>query len=237
MGLRTACRAFTLVELAISLAVVGVLMVTLLPALSSARASSRRSYCAGNLRLLGTAWSNFVEANEGRFPVLYTQPAWSYGGVRFSPVDGSPFLDLGRPINRYLPFQRAGGAAESLFQCPCDRGITDESGMRGTGHRSAFVAYGTSYRANSRLTMPRGSEVGLERSAITTAPSRLVVMGDPFWFEAWEGTGLSAAWHGASNAGNILFLDSSVRFVTMQHKSRPGPIVLDPVDPGLAFPR
>lgn len=229
-------RAFSLMELAISLAVVGVLMATLLPALYSARASSRRSYCAGNQRLLGHAWSNFVEGNEGRFPVLYTQPAWSYGGVRFSPMDGSPFLDLNRPINRYLPFQRMTGAAESLFLCPCDQGVTDESGLAGTGQRTAFVAYGTSYRANSRLTAPRGDEAGLAREAITTAPSRLVVMGDPFWFEVWEGTGLQAAWHGVSNAGNILFLDGSVRFVTMQHKTRPGPVVLDPVAPGLAFP-
>jgi prepilin-type N-terminal cleavage/methylation domain-containing protein/prepilin-type processing-associated H-X9-DG protein len=221
-------RAFTLVELAISLAVVGVLLVILVPALSSARAASRRAYCAGNLRLLGTAWANFVEASERRFPILYTQPSWSWGGVRFSPVDGSPFLDLDRPVNRFLPFQRVGAGGESLFRCPCDEGITDESGMRGTGQRSAFVAYGTSYRANSRLTMPRGGDLGLARDEVTTAPSRLLVLGDPFWFEVWEGTGLSAAWHGASNAGNILFLDGSVRFVTIQHKSRPGPIVLDP---------
>ena len=172
MPMRTGRGGFTLLELVISLAVVGVLLVLLLPVLTSARMSSRRALCAGNQRLLGHAWSDYLQDNGKRFPVLYVQAAWMYGGVRFSTVDGSPFLDYDRPLNRYVP-PRLG---EILFHCPADRGITDERGTVGTGRRSAFEAFGSSYRANTELLGPHADRghAGLGRDEITTAPSRLV---------------------------------------------------------------
>ncbi len=232
--MRTGRGGFTLLELVISLAVVGVLLILLLPVLTSARMSSRRVLCAGNQRLLGHAWSDYLQDNGKRFPVLYVQPAWMYGGVRFSTVDGSAFLDYNRPLNRYLPPH----LGEILFHCPADRGITDERGTVGTGRRSAFEAFGSSYRANTELLGPHADRghAGLRRDEITTAPSRLVVLGDPVWYEAWEDTGRLAAWHGAANAGNLLFLDGSVRFMTIRPKPTVGPAVFDPVSPDLAFP-
>jgi len=224
-------------ELVISLAVVGVLLVVLLPILSSARTSSRRVLCASNQRLLGHAWSDYLQGNGQRFPVIYMQAAWMYGGVRFSTIDGAPFLDHDRPLNRYLPDHLVKGP--SVFQCPADGGITDEHGTVGTGRRSAFEAFGTSYRANTELLAPRADRgpAGLGRDEITTAPSRLVVLGDPVWYEAWEDTGRLAGWHGAANAGNLLFLDGSVRFMTIRPKPTVGPAVFDPVAPELVFPR
>lgn len=237
--MRTGRGGFTLLELVISLAVVGVLLVLLLPVLNSARTSSRRVLCAGNQRLLGHAWSDYLQGNGQRFPVLYVQPAWMYGGVRFSTIDGSTFLDHDRPLNRYLPDHLLKGPGEILFQCPADRGITDEHGTVGTGRRSAYEAFGSSYRANTELLAPRADRgpAGLGRDEITTAPSRLVVLGDPVWYETREGTGRLASWHGAADAGNLLFLDGSVRFMTIPPKPKIGPAVFDPVAPDLAFPR
>ena len=229
-----------MLELLVALTVVSVLLVILLPALSSARASSRRALCAGNQRLLGQAWNMYLESNEGRFPVIYVQPAWRYGGVRFSPIDGSAFLDYDRPLSRFLsPAPRLDVPGEILFHCPADRGITDQRRVVGTGRRTAYEAFGTSYRANPRLLAPRSgaeSAEGLRRDDITTAPSRLVVMGDPVWYEARQGTGLLAAWHGVANTGNLLFLDGSVRFVPVEPLPNVGAAVFDPLAPELAFP-
>ena len=94
MGKRVRHNGFTLLELLISLAVVALLLTVLMPVLDSARASSHRVLCASNQRLLGEAWVAYLEASQGRFPAIYMQPAWHFGGVRFSTVDGSP----GRPI-------------------------------------------------------------------------------------------------------------------------------------------
>jgi prepilin-type N-terminal cleavage/methylation domain-containing protein/prepilin-type processing-associated H-X9-DG protein len=233
---------FTLLELAISLAVVCALLVILLPALSTARMSSHRALCAGNQRLLGQAWYMYLESNEGRFPVIYDQPGWRYGGVKYSRVDETTaFLDHNLPLNRYLPLHRLDAPAEDLFRCPADHGITGETGGVGTGDRTAFEAFGTSYRANAALLAPparggAGSEAGLHWNEITTAASRLVVMGDPLWYEVREITGRSAAWHGRADTGNLLFLDGSVRFVPVEPRPQIGAAVFDPLEPGLAFP-
>lgn len=230
-------RAFTLLELVISLAVVFVLLAVLLPALSSARAASHRAVCADHLRALGRAWAEYVNGNDGRFPSVLVQPGWRYGGVRFSSVDASPFLDSDRPLSRDLPLRRLDVAPEELFRCPADRGITDMTRETGTGRRTAYRAFGTSYRANAQLLQPRGGEQGLHRTDITTAPSRLVVMGDPVWYEVREATGLLADWHGVPDTGNLLFLDGSVRFVTVEPAPAVGAAVFDPVAPHFAFPR
>ncbi|MCZ6544024.1 MAG: type II secretion system protein [Phycisphaerales bacterium] len=236
-------HGFTMLELLVSLAVASMLLAVLLPTLSSGRVLSRRAICAGNQRFIGQAWEAYLQSNNARFPALYVQPAWHYGGVRFSSVDGDAFLDYDRPLNRFLPDRRLDVPRENVFRCPADRGITDEDGMIGTGQRSAYRAFGTSYRANAALfnAQPDQNEsgqvqYGLGRDEITTAPSRLVVMGDPVWYEVSRSTGRSANWHGPPHAGNLLFLDGSVRFVTIEPRGAVGPVVFDPVAPDLAFP-
>ena len=230
--------AFTMLELVISLAAGGVLLCILLPAMVSARVSSQRELCSGNQRLIGQAWEAYLKSHDGRFPTIYVQPAWRYAGVRYSSVDGTAFLDYDRPLNNYLPAYRSQVNPEQLFECPADRGITDERGEAGTGRRTALEAFGTSFRANTRLLLPRGDrpQPPLDRAQITTAPSRLVVMGDPVWFETLESTGRLAAWHGTPNTGNLLFLDGSVRFVTIKPRPAVGPAVFDPLSLELTFP-
>jgi hypothetical protein len=134
--------------------------------------------------------------------------------VRFSRLDETTaLLDHNLPLNRYLPVQRLDAPAEALFRCPADRGITGETGGVGTGDRTAYEAFGTSYRANAALLAPpvgggTGPGRGLHFNEITTAASRLVVMGDPVWYEVLESTGRMAAWHGRLDAGNLLLFAS-----------------------------
>jgi prepilin-type N-terminal cleavage/methylation domain-containing protein/prepilin-type processing-associated H-X9-DG protein len=64
---RVARAAFTLVELLVVIAIIGVLVALLLPAVQSARESSRRAQCQNNLRQLAIAALNF-EVAQGHFP-------------------------------------------------------------------------------------------------------------------------------------------------------------------------
>ncbi|MHC4948672.1 MAG: type II secretion system protein [Planctomycetota bacterium] len=232
---------FTLLEIAISLALIAVLLAVLIPALRSARVAGHRSSCAGNHRVLGQAWALCLEDHDDRFPVVSAQPAWRYGGVRFNPVTERPYLDADRPLNPYLPSPLPGAPAGSVFRCPADGGITGPDREVGTGRRTAYRSFGTSYRANGRLLESRpadgdGAPRGLSRGEITTPPSRLVLVGDPVWFEVAESTGRLASWHGATGAGNILFLDGRVKFMAVRPREQVGPAVFDPVLPGTSVP-
>ncbi len=64
---RSVKQAFTLVELLVVIAIIGVLVALLLPAVQSARESSRRTACTNNLKQLGIASQVFHDVHL-RFP-------------------------------------------------------------------------------------------------------------------------------------------------------------------------
>ena len=63
----TAKSAFTLVELLVVIAIIGILVALLLPAVNSARESSRKVTCMNNLRQLTLAVANF-ESSRSALP-------------------------------------------------------------------------------------------------------------------------------------------------------------------------
>lgn len=61
-------RAFTLNELLVVFAIIGVLLSVTLPAVQAAREAARRLYCQSNIRQIGTALQSFQSARRA-FPV------------------------------------------------------------------------------------------------------------------------------------------------------------------------
>jgi len=98
MGLPGADRrrlGFTLVELLAVIAIIGLLIAILLPAVQAARESSRRSRCAHNINQLGLAVAHYLNRSNGKLPAGgYTLPSSSPRGSGLARL--LPFLEESR---------------------------------------------------------------------------------------------------------------------------------------------
>ncbi len=82
--------AFTLIEMLVVIAIIAILAALLLPALSQAKESARRSACASNLRQIIPAALMYADEQEGRYP---GQPGDGLP-VRAVGGDGRNYYDL-----------------------------------------------------------------------------------------------------------------------------------------------
>ena len=72
--------AFTLIELLITVAILGILAALILPALGRAREAGRRVHCAGNLRQLALAVNMYAQDYTDRLPSFFKIQSQGIGG-------------------------------------------------------------------------------------------------------------------------------------------------------------
>lgn len=105
-------RGFTVIELLVAMAVVGLLLAVLVPAVQNVRVSAKRLQCQNRLRQLVVALHNHVDVKQG-YP----------GSRRGSPVELLPFLEQATLYEKL-----SDGSASSnheipglpVFVCPVD---------------------------------------------------------------------------------------------------------------------
>ena len=79
---RPAAPGFTLVELLAVIAIIGLLIALLLPAIQAARESGRRTQCVNNLKQLGLALANYANINRQLPPGRFGCDDYRGNGVR-----------------------------------------------------------------------------------------------------------------------------------------------------------
>lgn len=184
-------NAFTLVELLVVVAVIGILAALVMPALSNARASARKTQCVANLRQVNLAIRLYADEHSDALPAL-TQTHPYPNGV------GAYYKQL---VKGYLGLSGLASPRESVFTCPSDRMIRMQV-------RHAFVSFiFNGYEADSspipRITGKKVSDI--------KNPSKAVLLGE------WPGL-FGGSWHPARGSGvqdaknNLGFVDGHIGF-------------------------
>lgn len=185
-------RGFTLIELMVVVAVIGVLVGILMPALGNARSQARRTACASNLRQIGAGLQIYMSGNHDRFPY-----------ASFMPSVGPFPLETEKAI-RIADVLKFNAGADS-FQCPGDNSGDDRPAPN-TG-LTYFQSEGSSYeyrtlRPNIGGRSAREIATMLsERSDSTVADNAFYVMRD---YDNFHGTG------GKLGARRYLYSDGHV---------------------------
>ncbi|HUI08646.1 MAG TPA: prepilin-type N-terminal cleavage/methylation domain-containing protein [Verrucomicrobiae bacterium] len=108
-------NGFTLIEMLVVIAIIGVLAALLLPSLSQARESGRQASCLNNLRQLYLANLSY-SADHGYYapaaPDIWGNNLIRWYGTR--PDVGTPFDSRSGPLSRYLGGSRAVRACPSM---------------------------------------------------------------------------------------------------------------------------
>jgi prepilin-type N-terminal cleavage/methylation domain-containing protein/prepilin-type processing-associated H-X9-DG protein len=154
---RLSRKAFTLIELLVVVAIIGVLLGLLLPAVQKVRESAARASCENNLRQIGLALHDYHDANQS-FPAC---PAYSpYAGVSWHCLI-LPYVEqenlavqVDRTKTAYktqtslsLPNQPLGGHRISVYLCPS--ATSEYSSNLGDSPDTKNKAYTTHYVGNA----------------------------------------------------------------------------------------
>src|SRR5262245_5815679 len=126
VGRREASRGFTLIEVLVVIAIIGILIALLLPAVQAAREAARRAHCVNNLKQIALATSNYHDAwgcyPQGiHFTFNFTTASQHVALLPF--VEQGPLfnsINFDWNMNSYENTTIWGSVRPTLFVCPSD---------------------------------------------------------------------------------------------------------------------
>jgi prepilin-type N-terminal cleavage/methylation domain-containing protein len=138
-------RGFTLVELLVVIGIIAILVALVLPAVFSARSTSRKISCLNNLHQIGLAVNAYAERNGGSIPFGPKAPP-IMTAADFYPSTGAPTslvsLMDGRPVGLGLLLSGDLERSPQVFFCPdSDQQAVAQAELAKVGVQQAQCSY------------------------------------------------------------------------------------------------
>ncbi|RLS56193.1 MAG: DUF1559 domain-containing protein [Planctomycetota bacterium] len=157
---------FTIIELLVTLSVIGILLALLFPAVQASREAARRTQCTSQMRQIGVAIHNY-ESIHRCIPLNSLAPHSFLVSIL-------PQIEQGKLLTKYEPFPFYGGLGSdrpNLYECPSDPDLEEYPGrtsyVGNFGHGFLRHGFNGTIGNGSRLTFREITD-GLSTTAVVS---------------------------------------------------------------------